>query len=86
MHSPWKVFISTNSQEYCYLSVFQFEEVGNAFLLLKQHNYNIEAYQTDIYQLKTQKNLMKVFDDVTKDDPCTCEISFRECESSLHRI
>ena len=45
----------------------------------KQHNHNIEAYQTDIYQLKTQTNLRKVFDDVNRNDPCTCDISFREC-------
>ena len=66
----------------------------NLITPLKQHNHNIEAYQTDIYQLKTrcktiakniQINLRKVFDDVTRNDPCACDISFRECESSLYR-
>ena len=66
----------------------------NLIAQLKQHNHNIEAYQTDIYQIKTrcktivkitQINLRKVFIDVTRNDPSACDISFRECESSLYR-
>ena len=43
----------------------------------------ISQYGIHIYQLKTQTNLRKVFDDVTRNDSCTCEISFRERESYL---
>ena len=30
-------------------------------------------------------NLRKIFDDVTRDDPQACEISFSECESTMFR-
>ena len=67
----------------------------NLITPLKQHNHSIEAYQTDIFQLKTrckttaknsQLNLRKLFDDVTRNDPRECDNSFRECESSLYRV
>ena len=33
----------------------------------------------------SQTNLRKVFDDVTRTDPCAADISFAECESSMYR-
>ena len=35
---------------------------------------------------KSQTNLRKVFDDVTRDDPRACEISLSECESTMFRV
>ena len=61
---------------------------------LNSHNHDREAYKTGLYSLKTkcktvarnsQMNLRKIFDDVTRDDPQACEISFSECESTMFR-
>ena len=61
---------------------------------LTSHNHDREAYTTGLYSLKTkwktvarnsQMNLRKIFDDVTRDDPQACEISFSECESTMFR-
>ena len=65
----------------------------NLITPLNQHNHNTEAFKTEIYQLKTkcktitknsQTNLRKVFEDVTRNDPYACDVSFTECESSLY--
>ena len=61
---------------------------------LNSHNHDLGAYQTELFALKTkcksvakksQMNLREVFDDVTRDDPRACEISFSECESMMFR-
>ena len=61
---------------------------------LNQHNHPVEDYQTKVFELKTkcknsaistQINIRKVFDDTTRMDPSACNISFRECESSMYR-
>ena len=49
---------------------------------------------TEVFKLKSkckssakssQTNLRKVFDDATRTDPYSCDISFPECESSMYR-
>ena len=61
---------------------------------LKLHNHNIDAYRNEIFALKrkcktaaknSETNLRKVFDDVTRNNPRPCEISFSECESTMFR-
>ena len=67
---------------------------SNLIRSLNPHNHNVEKYKTEVYQLKTkcksvvkksQTSLRKVFDNVTRNDPSACLISFTECESSLYR-
>ena len=59
-----------------------------------QHNHNKEDYQSNIFGHKTkckilakhtQTNLTKVFDDATRTDPSTHDISFAECEAAMYR-
>ena len=66
----------------------------NLITPLHTHNHQFEGYKSHVYQLKTkwktiakhsQTNLRKVFDDVTRTDPCAREISFTECESAMYR-
>ena len=59
-----------------------------------QHNHSDTEYDTHIYELKTkcktiskysQSNLRQIFNDVTRNDPSACDISFPQCESSMYR-
>ena len=59
-----------------------------------QHNHNKEDYQSNIFGHKTkckilakntQTNLTKVFDNATRTDPSTHDISFAECEAAMYR-
>ena len=58
------------------------------------HNHTTSQYKSESYSLKSkcksiakssQENFRKTFDDVTREDPAACEITFKECESSMHR-
>ena len=51
-------------------------------------------YQSESYNLKSkcksiakssQENVRKIFDDVKREDPAACEITFKECEFSMYR-
>ena len=62
--------------------------------LLAQHNHSDAEYDTHVYELKTkcktiskssQSNLRQIFNDVTRNDPSACDISFPQCESSMYR-
>ena len=62
-------------------------------LILSQHDHNIEAYKSDVYDLKTkcritarrtQTNIS--FDTTTRNDPSACEVTFVECESAMYRV
>ena len=61
---------------------------------LREHNHTVNEYMTEVFKLKSkckssakssQTNLRKVFDDATRTDPHSCDISFPECESSMYR-
>ena len=58
------------------------------------HNHTPLEYQSESFTLKSkckdiakssQENLRKIFDDVTREDPAACKITFKECESSMYR-
>ena len=66
----------------------------NLITPMVNHNHTSSEYHSESYRLKSkcksiakssQDNLRKVFDDVTREDPATCEVSFKECESSMYR-
>ena len=66
----------------------------NLITSIHSHNHNVEKYKTEVYELKSkcktmarksQTSLRRVFDDVTRHDPCASDVSFNECESSLYR-
>ena len=63
----------------------------NLITSIHSHNHNVEKYKTEVYELKSkcktmarksQTSLRRVFDDVTRHDPCASDVSFNECESS----
>ena len=59
------------------------------------HNDDVSEYKTDVHQLKTicktvakqeqTSSLRNVFDNITRNSLCARDISFAECESSMHR-
>ena len=66
----------------------------NLITPLRDHNHTVNDYMSEIFKLKSnckstakssQSNLRKVFDDTTRTDPHTCDISFPECASSMYR-
>ena len=66
----------------------------NLITSIHSHNHNVEKYKTEVYELeakcktmarKSQTSLRRIFDDVTRHDPCASDVSFNECESSLYR-
>ena len=66
----------------------------NLITRMVNHNHTSSEYNSQSYKLKSkcksidkssQENLRKVFDDLTREDPAACEVSFKECESSMYR-
>ena len=65
---------------------------SNLIHSISPHNDSLDDYRSKIYELKTKckrnaqtDNFRKVFNDVTRVDPSTSLISFKECESAMFR-
>ena len=61
---------------------------------MSNHSHSDTEYNGDAYELKSkcktiskssQGNLRQIFNDVTRNHPSACDISFTECESSMYR-
>ena len=59
-----------------------------------EHNHGLQDYSADVYAIKTkcktiaqtsQHNLRQIFNAVTRSDPSSSQVTFKECESSMFR-
>ena len=75
----------------CCKGTSRINRVTNLMTPLREHNHTVGDYMSEIFKLKTkckssakssQTNLRKVFDDTTRTDPHSCDISFPERKSS----